>query len=75
MVKVSLTLSETVPILYFLRKYPLFKITKYCSLIMKASLLIMRTHLQHVFENIEKLEAYYHIMTINIGHITIRLSI
>ena len=34
----------------------------------------MRTQLD-VFENLEKLEAYYHILIIDIGHITIRLSI
>ena len=40
----------------------------------------MRTRMQgakrlHFFENIEKLDVYYHILTISLGYITVKLSI
>ena len=41
----------------------------------------MRTHLQGAlilvkrFENIGKLDVYYHILTISLGYITVKLSI
>ena len=77
MVKVSLTLSDTIPI--FLFPQEVSSVLNYNILFLYNKSILSHyvriTGEKHVFENIEELEAYYHIMTINIGHITIRLSI